>query len=358
MRVSGRCFLFLLFCFCLSVRSDVYVAPGSTPIEAVFRTSSVVCICVVDSINDDVSSGQVDVKGRPVTHHEVTAQVEVRDIFKSDQPSIGRIAAHYAFDEQQKTRIAGSHLFLEKGQTVLLFLARNPGGPYEFAHPFVGATHFSSIPVLEGDSGLHKLQRVMTLVVKNSGAADQISALRVLLGFDQVTNETVLAVMPLTQSPDADVALTAIAVQLRTKSPSSLERLQKYLETYTGNSEPLALFVIGPELREIDDTKALGMLESLSSSRFRSIRSGAMDGVRRIRDPKSVSFLIAKLDDTDSDVRYTALITLAEITGKSEGDFAPSMYLFERNPQYYLGLWKHWWAEQGRSQYSAPTSHN
>jgi|HubBroStandDraft_2_1064218.scaffolds.fasta_scaffold08834_3 hypothetical protein len=346
--------MLLLLYFCLLGRADVYVAPGSTPIEAVFRTSSLVCTCLVESVNDDASSGPLDVKGRSVTHHDVTAQVEVRDIFKSDESSIGKMAVRYAFDEQQKMRVAGSHLFLQRGQTVLLFLAQNAVGSYEFADPFVGATRFSSLPAHERGSGLEKLQQVMILVVKNSSGPDQLSALRVLLGFDHVTDETVLAVTPLTQSADADVALTAIAVQLRTKSLKSLERLQTYLEIYKSNAEPLALFVIGPELREISDPEALDVLESLSASRFRSIRSGAMDGVRKIRDPKSVSFLIGRLDDADSDIRYTALITLAETTGKSEGDFAPSMYLFEQKPQYYLGLWKRWWADEGRQLYPAP----
>jgi hypothetical protein len=349
--VSGRTCL-LLFCFCLPTRSDVYVAPGSTPIEPLFRTSNLVCTCLVESVHDEPSSAQPDIKGRPVTHHEVTAKVEIRDLFKADQPSIGKIVVHYAFDEQLRIRIAGSHLFLEPGQTVLLFLTNNSVGSYDFADPFVGATHFSSVPMQPKGSGLEKLQQAMTMVAQNFDGADRLSALRVLLGFDHITQETVLAVMPLTQSADPDVALTAIAIQLRTKSLNSLERLQQYLKTYTSSTEPLALFVIGPELREINASDALGVLESLSASRFRPVRSGAMDGVRKIRDPKSVSFLIGRLDDADSDVRYTALIALAEITGKSEDDFAPSMYLFEERPQYYVALWKRWWAEEGRSQYS------
>jgi hypothetical protein len=79
MRVSARTCL-LLFCLGLPVRGDVYVAPGSTQIETVFRTSRLVCTCAVESVNDH-PSGPPGIKSRPVTHHEVTAQVEVRDHF-------------------------------------------------------------------------------------------------------------------------------------------------------------------------------------------------------------------------------------------------------------------------------------
>lgn len=352
MRASVRGPLLFLVGFCVSALGDVLIAPGSTPIEAVFRTSSLVCTCLVNSVDEDATTTLVD--GKLTTHHEVMAHVEVRDTFKSDLITANDITVHYTFDEQQKVRIAGSHLFLQRGQTVLLFLAKNSSGLYEFADPFVGATHFSSIPAQERGSGLEKLQQVMTLMVKNSDAADQLSALRVLLGFDHVTSETVLAVMPLTESHNSQIALTAIGVQLRTKSLSSLNKLQKYLETYPSNTEPLALSVIDSELRGIDDPGALNVLESLSVSSSRSVRYGAMDGIRKIRDPKSISFLITKLDDPDSNAEYTALITIAEITGKDEGDFAPSMYLFDRNPQYYLALWRKWWVDEGRQLYPAP----
>ncbi len=132
----------------------------------------------------------------------------------------------------------------------------------------------------------------------------------------------------------------------------SVQKLRQYLEYYTADAEPSALFVIGPELREISSPNAVRALEALSRSKFRPVQSGAMDGIRRIRDPKSVPFLMAKLGDPDSDVQYVALITAAEILGKYEGDFAPSMYLFDKKPQYYLGLWKQWWVEEGSKLYS------
>jgi hypothetical protein len=257
----------------------------------------------------------------------------------------------YVVDEQQGQRVAGSRLLLAKGETALLFLSKRGTDTYEFADDFIGATQFSSLPIEEADLGPLKLQHVLSVVAMSSASPDQLQALRLLLGFNLITDETLSIVTPLTQSRSPDIALTALGVLLRTKSIDSVQKLQRYLESYTSEGQPSALFVVGPELREVTNPEALPALEALSASKFRSVRSGAMDAIRKIRSPKSVPFLVAKLDDPDSNVQYVALIALAEILGKYEDDFAPSMYLFDKRPGYYKGLWKKWWQEEGKYQY-------
>jgi hypothetical protein len=341
--------LVLLFRVCLAAGGDLGVEPGSVPVETVFGGASLVCNCFVESLEDHTYP--IEVRGRASTRHEVTARVATRDVYKSDDFRITNFTVQYVVDEQEGQRVGGSRLGLLKGETVLLFLTKTGTDTYEFANPFIGATQFSSLPIQEGDLGLLRLQRVLMMVVQRSEPLDQLRALRVLLGFDHITDDTLSAVTPLTQSDNPDIALTALGVLLRTKSVDSVERLERYLESHTSRAEPSALFVIGPELGQISSAKALPALEALSGSKILSIRHGAMDAIRKIRSPKSVRFLMAKLDDPDSTVQYVALITTAEILGKYEGDFAPSMYLFDKKPQYYLGLWKQWWAEEGSKLY-------
>lgn len=353
MRLFQGTVLVLLIC-CFHARGDFAVAPGSVQVEAVFAQASLVCNCVVKSIVDHAYP--IEIRGRASMRYEVTAQITIRDVYKSDDLRVTNIAVQYVVDKQQGQSIAGSRLELSKGQTVLLFLTKTGTDTYEFADPFIGGTEFSSLPNEGGDLGPIKLQHVLTSVAQSTVSLDQLQALRLLLGFDHIADETLSVVRPLSQSGNADIALTALGVLLRTKSVDSVQKLQQYLESYTANAEPSALFVIGPELREISNPNALPVLEALSGSKFRSVRSGAMDSIRRIRDPKTVPFLMAKLGDPDSDVQYVALITAAEILGKYEGDFAPSMYLFDKNPQYYIGLWKQWWVEEGSKLYSLDSS--
>lgn len=356
MRLFRGAVLVLLICGCLPALGDFSVAPGSVQVESVFATASLVCNCVANSIDD--RAYPIEIRGRTSMRHEITAHVAIRDVYKSEDLRVTNITVQYVVDEQQGQRVAGSRFGLSKGQNVLLFLSKTGTDTYEFADPFIGGTEFSSLPKEGGNLGPMKLQHVLTSVAQSRVSLDQLQALRLLLGFDHISDETLSVVTPLSQSSNADIALTALGVLLRTKSVDSVQRLRQYLESYTANAEPSALFVIGPELREISNPDALPAMRALSGSKFRAVRSGAMEGIRRIKDPKSVPFLMTKLDDPDSDVQYVALITAAEILGKYEDDFAPSMYLFERRPQYYIGLWKKWWADEGSRLHTSDSAHD
>jgi hypothetical protein len=336
----------------LAAAGDFGVAPGSVPVETVFAQADLVCNCFIQSVVDHTSPAEV--RGRASIRHQVTARVLIRDVYKSNDARMSNFIVEYTIYEQHDQRVAGSSLGLEKGETALLFLTKTGTDAFEFADPFMAATEFSSLPIREGDLGAMKLQHVLAGVSQNSVALDQLRALRILLGFSHISEDTLNSVAPLMQSTNPDVALTAIGILLRTKSVDSVEKLERYLASYSSDAEPSALFVIGPELGEVSDAKALPALDVLSKSKIRAVRYGAMDGIRRIRSPKSVPSLISKLDDPDANVQYVALISLVEISSKYDGDFAPSMYLFDKKPQYYIGLWKQWWIAEGSKIYGVP----
>jgi len=102
---------------------------------------------------------------------------------------------------------------------------------------------------------------------------------------------------------------------------------------------------IGGELGQIGNERTRTVLESFAGSRYLPIRLGAMSAIRRIRSPESASVLIQRLDDIDENVRYLAVITLAEIFQKY-GEYAPGMGLFDKNPGKYVELWKDWYRKQ------------
>jgi hypothetical protein len=78
--------------------------------------------------------------------------------------------------------------------------------------------------------------------------------------------------------------------------------------------------------------------------------AGALTGLRKIANPIVIPFLVSVLDDPDPVVAYIALITLAEMT-KKYGDFGPGRGLYDKDPQKYIALWKHWWETEGRAEY-------
>jgi HEAT repeat protein len=66
-----------------------------------------------------------------------------------------------------------------------------------------------------------------------------------------------------------------------------------------------------------------------------------------LRSTKAAAALIRRLDDPNGYIRYLAVISLAE-TFEKNGEYAPNMDLFDRNPAFYIGLWKTWWTTDGQ----------
>jgi HEAT repeat protein len=97
-------------------------------------------------------------------------------------------------------------------------------------------------------------------------------------------------------------------------------------------------------LSAIRDERAIASLEQLASSKYFEIRGGALYALRGIKDPRT---LIQRLDDERPELQYRALITLNEIFNLN-GDYGPSVKLFDGQPQKYIALWKKWWQEHGQ----------
>lgn len=325
-----------------NVMSTIAPTPGSLRVRPVFEKSDLVCNCFVESLT---LAGERTIQGSTLVRRRMRAKVTIQDIYKTMQPRPRTIVVEF---EQYwpATRVAEPGLW--KGETALLFLkVRNPG-IFEFTDRFLGATPFRSLPKQSGNLGLLKLEAALITVVLQGDREESIQALHLLHGFDRLGPNTMSKLAPLSKSKDTEIAFGAIAVLLRTKSPGALERLISYLNSYEGDDGPIWLASIDTDLAQVRDAGSLPLLEGLSDSKYRPIRRGAMDALRGIKSPKSAPTLVRRLDDTDSTIQYVAVISLAEILGKYEGDYAPGMPTFEKDPRKYTDLWKKWWAEHGK----------
>ena len=328
---------------CTALYADIVPIPGTHLVAPVFEKSDVVCSCLVLSA-DVTSEENLNPPPKQVVLRHMRAVVEVKDSFKANNVQPGdRVAVQYDVEEPS-TR--GSLPSIVKSETALLFLRRTESGNYVFADPYLGATHFNALPPSPDGVGLTKLQSALVKVIRQNDRNDQIRALRLLEGLNAFRPDTVSALNSLTNSPDPEIALSSIAVLLKTKTPESVEILRRYLETYSGDARPVALLSIGSELGQVRDAGALSAVEALSGSKYLSIKFGAIDALRTMRSPSSAPVLIQRLDDSNNDIRYFALITLAEIFGKS-GDYAPLMRQFHENPEKHVALWKDWWSQTG-----------
>jgi hypothetical protein len=327
--------LLTAFAFGIELLANPAPVPGTQPLGPVFEAADLVCDCVVVSTKTIDEEWVQATVGNPILRRHMTAIVEVEDIYRSSARSTKDIAVGYDGD------------MLRAGERGVFFLKSAKAG-YIFADQFLGVTACGSLAPRPESLGLLKLQLALVDVLSGSTREDQINAMRLLQGFDVLEERSLSSVAALTTSADPETALTALAVLLKGRVPGSVERLKTYLDGYQGAATPIALLSIGSDLGQVNNTSALRAVEALASSRYLSIRFGAMNALRRLRDPLSIPVLIERLSDSDDNIRYLAVITLAEISGKT-GDYAPSMYLFDKNPSFYVNLWKEW-TKSGQSQ--------
>jgi len=337
-------------------RGDIGPMPGTERVTPVFNDADLVCKCFVQLLS--TSEHSIKINGHDAIHRNVTATVVVQDRYKANGNDAKTIIVEYEEDVYRGHRVRGSHLRLQQGETALLFLKTETAKTYSFVDPFLGATPISSLPQATGEPGLPKLESALRHAALNGVRIDRLRALQLLQGFDVLDSETLSEVELFCNSDDEEIAFGALGVLLKSRTPESVERLRNTLDAYHSGEQPMALVSIGRELAQVNNYEALPNIETLSASKYTAIQLGAMDSIRLMKNVHSIPTLIKRLDDANGTVQYVAVITLAEILGKFDGDYAPTMNLFDDKPLYYRELWKRWWTDDGRKLYAPPTSLN
>jgi hypothetical protein len=330
-----------------SMSPEITPAPGALRVNAVFNKADVVCNCVVRTLK---VAGEriIERAGSSLTIQHLTATVEIVEPYKADRS--GRMLL-LEFEKQIPPTLA-SLPEVQQGEMAVMFL-RETASSYVFADPFLAAVPFRELPHQAGDLGLKKLQDALGAVLRLQNRGDQIHALELLEGFDTLSPDAIPTLTLLSHSSDPEIALWAFAVLLKAKDTEGLQEilgnLDAYLNSHNGESSPAALNSISNELRSIDNPMCLRSIETLAGSKLVTVRRGAMEALRTMKSPEAAATLAARLDDSDSYVRYLAVISLAETFGMY-GDYAPNMQLFDQAPDPYTYRWKVWLAQRNSSK--------
>lgn len=323
---------------CISLYGEIVPTPGTQDVRALFDRADLVCSAFVESV--EVINPQRATTGQEL--EQTRATLRVRQFYKSNGPQRETIA------------VEGNEGQLYKGEKLVLFATSTGPGTYVLADPYIGATRFQSLETPSNGKGLEALKLLLARVLEQPNSDDRVSALKLLQGCDNLPPEAIKSIIPLASSEDPEIAFAALAVLLKSGSARDVERVRRYLQTFSAGSAPITITSLASELSRVRDEKALPALCSLSRSSFLSIRIGTLQALRRIRSARAAPCLIDRLSDSNSYVSYLGLITLAETFGKY-GDYAPNMELFDRNPGFYVGLWKAWWVQEETELQTTPS---
>lgn len=329
--------------------AQVAPTPGSQSLEPAFDAADLVCYGFVRSVVPETMTTDDQASART---RRMRANIEVRDIYKS---AFNENSVIVEFTQTFPGSRGGGEPTLSTGQSAILFLKAVRPGIYEFADRSRGAILFRSLTGQSEGKGVERLQYALVAVLAGDNQDDRLTSLRLLHGFGYLSPSVLSRISHFADSKDPLTALWAMTVLVKADVPDSVGRLSTYLDSYHEDIQDWVILNVDTDLAQIRDPKARTALESLTTSKFSPIRDGAMRGLRRLRDPRSVPSLVRRLEDSDQGIQYLAVITLAETLGKY-GDYAPNMALFDRSPHMYTDLWKQWWAEEGSKLYPATSS--
>jgi len=143
-----------------------------------------------------------------------------------------------------------------------------------------------------------------------------------------------------TKDSDETVRLQALCALLKRNDISMLDVAEDILLHPAPDTEEYLLTNLSAALMDIKDTSAIPVLERLLSSSNSRTRLGAIMALRKMHSSEGIVGLVAALDDNDRDVRYEAVIGLAELTGQDS--WRPAISVFQADEQHYLEHWKAW----------------
>ena len=152
----------------------------------------------------------------------------------------------------------------------------------------------------------------------------------------QVTEE----LRKVADNSDQTLRVHAVAALLNRNDISRLETAEQLLSGTPAINDQYLLSNLAYALANIRDSKAIPVLARLLKSRLLETRRGAVEALRSTGDSTAIKPLAGALDDSDSRVRYQAVMGLAEIT--RQGSMGPAIDLYGSNESYYLEYWRNW----------------
>jgi HEAT repeat protein len=221
----------------------------------------------------------------------------------------------------------------------LFFFRLSDAGIWEFTNPYDSWIPSARAVNSIGDTALDRVISVLndTISVPDSTRDQKTIALRYLQ--HSKSSASTVALRITLSNPDPALRARAAGALMQRGDGSGLEVVKR-------------LFLPGPQplpdnLEEtIPNAMALGLrdpmfipdLEELLDSSSKYMRRGVAAALMRTGSPRAINGLGKALGDSDSDVRYYAVVGLAEIT--AEQRWRPNMDEFKSDEGKYLSYWK------------------
>lgn len=296
------------------------------------RESDLIAVGQVINVWEE-SRTSIIMQGQYIQARQLRAQLQVERVIKGqlvqNNISFKFLVADFLGYREISTSQIGI-FFLRKG----IQQEYTVSNPY---YPFVVAS--LEAPASQGDVFDRVVGEVAQVLTQpKSSRDDRLQAINVLKEVNQ--EAAAIALRRVTEGADTELRLQAVAALLWQNDVSVMKIAEEALLHPPTNVEKRLLTSLALAVEGIKDPRAIPNLTRLLSAQDVTTRRSAASALRHTGSPNAIEALIQALDDSDRDVRYNAVIGLAEITGEYE--WGPSTDLFQSNEQRYLAHWKEW----------------
>lgn len=280
----------------------------------------------------EIEPTTVEMHGQSIRAIRMGARLRGDRVIKgqSDQPVL-----HFEFlvtDFSSYARILPKQygMFFLRLKAPQQYLVSNPYYPFIVASPNPLVSEGSVF-----DKVVAEVAHVLRLNVSRAERSQAIEALK-----NVRLESATLALRRAASDPDTSLRLQAIAALLWRNDISSLDTAVSVLLNPSPSAERQLLANLAASVEGIKDPRAIPLLTNLIAARDTLTRRAAASALRHTAATSALKPLSTALKDPDREVRYQAVIGLAEITGQYE--WGPSIELFQRDEQRYLAHWREW----------------
>lgn len=324
----------LLLFVVLSIRPTVYAVPVPTlNLAALTRAADLIVVGKVTAIRE-AGTKIIDVSGHSMSTHIKLATLQVERKVK------GEVRQQNIDFEFLVPSLPLGYKAVSSAQFGMFFLRAAAPSRYVVLNPYFPFVHVSKqAPAIQG-SELEKVVAEVAhiLVAGNASAKEREQAIEIL---SRVESPNVLEELRRAfKTLDPPLRLMVGGVLLSRNDISVLHTVERALLHPPPNISKDILRGLAGALNDVRDPRAVPSLFRLLSASDVYTRRGAIKGLRLTASRDALKPLSAGLTDYDFEVRYNAVIGLAEITNQYE--WGPSVALFQKDENHYLNYWLSW----------------
>jgi hypothetical protein len=277
----------------------------------------------------------INIQGQSVAARRMSAVLEASRILKGSSDNL-TLTFEFVIP-QAPLGYAG----IDASQFGMFFLRREPGRGYVVLNPYYPFLVASrKAPATEG-SALNRVvgEIAQVLLTPGSSTDEQQHALDVLARVE--TGLATSAIRIAAQNADTPIRLQAVALLIRRNDISMLGGVEDViLHPPQGLGEGVLRTLTFAIRDGVKDPEAIPALTRLLVGGDVETRRAAAAALRHTGSDTAVKALSTALEDSDREVRYHAVLGLAQITGLDE--WGPSLELFDRDEERYLAHWRAW----------------